>query len=120
MATKDELIWGKMQGSLAAQFGDDITVAVAAAGTTQLTAIPLTGSVTFLTTAAASSGVILPTASGKGEYGVFNGGANAVAVYPAVGESINGSSANTSFSVTNGKSAIFKPVGQKWLAVLSA
>ncbi len=51
---------------------------------------------------------------------MFNGGASPLSVYPAVGETINGSSANTAFSVTNGKSAIFKPVGQTWIAVLSA
>ena len=120
MAHKDELVGSKIQSNLAAILGDDLSTGLTATGSNQGGALALSASCSKFSTVSASTGAILPTASGKGEYAVFNGGASPLSVYPAVGETINGSSANTAFSVTNGKSAIFKPVGQTWIAVLSA
>lgn len=120
MAHKDELVGSKIAPSLAAVLGDDLNTGLTATGSTQGTALSLSSSVSKFTTVSASTGAILPNASGKGEYAVYNGGANPLSVYPATGETINGGAANAAFTVTNGKAAVFKPVGQTWIAILSA
>lgn len=69
---------------------------VIAAGTTQATATELVNGLCGITTAAANSGVVLnPTFTTSDQQIVFNGGANAVTVYPPVGSRINGLSTNT-------------------------
>lgn len=96
------------------------TTAQTATGSVQGDALVLTGNITNFTTVAASTGCILPSATGVGPYFVLNNGANALKVYPATGETINGAAANAAFSVTNAKSASFYPHGNQWVAVLSA
>jgi hypothetical protein len=59
----------------------------------------LTGSFIEVGTAGASTGVKLP---GPSFYVVYNGGANAVKVYPPTGSYMNGTQ-NAAFSVTNAK-----------------
>lgn len=120
MAHKDELVGEKVAPSLAAILGDDIAISLVATGSSQADALSLAASVSKFATVASNTGAILPTASGKGKYCIYNGGANALKVYPAVGETINGGAANASFSVTNGKAAMFVPCGQTWIAFLSA
>lgn len=80
---------------------------VTAAGTTQATATPLAATNNFIGTAAASSGVILPFGNAGDTVFVYNGGANAVTVYPPLGGTINNLSANTGLSVATLKSANF-------------
>lgn len=73
----------------------DVSVSVSAAGTTQATATILIGGLNWITTAAASSGVLLNAAAITGSsQAVYNGGANAVKVYPPTGAQINGLGAN--------------------------
>lgn len=68
---------------------------VVAAGTTQATATELINGLNGITTAAANSGVILsPVLSTSDCQVVYNGGANAVNVYPPVGSRINALTAN--------------------------
>lgn len=91
-----------------------------ATGSVQGDALVLTANITNFTTVAASTGCILPSATGVAPYMVTNNGANALSVYPAVGEMINGGSANAAFSVTNAKAASFYPHGNTWIVILSA
>ena len=78
-----------------------------AAGTTQANALALSAVNNIVTTAAASTGVRLPsTGAGDGVI-VANLGANALLVYPVVGGSIQGGATNAGFSVPTLKTAIF-------------
>jgi hypothetical protein len=77
-----------------------------AAGTNQATALALTKAINVITTAAASTGVSLPSAATVGIGGfvvIFNGGASAIKVYGAVGSSdtIDGVAAATGVTLTN-------------------
>lgn len=70
-----------------------------ATGSTQATALALPADITRFTTVAASTGTILP-AMNPGDYvEIYNGGANALSVYPPVGGAINAIATNSAFSV---------------------
>jgi len=90
------------------------------AGTVQSDALALVQGVNKFTTVASGAGGRLPPAGGSGPVVVINSGANALLTYPATGETINALSANSSFSVTNAKMAVFLPAGNTWVAILSA
>lgn len=91
-----------------------------ATGSTAADALALTtGGFYEFGTVAASTGAILPTATGTPQVVIYNGGSNALTVYPQTGEYINGTQ-NGTFSVTNGKTATFTPSGLRWIANLSA
>ena len=80
----------------------DISAAVSAAGSTQGTATALTTMINNVTTVAASTGVVLPTAVAGYMVIVRNGGANALNVYPATGAAINAGAANAAHSLPVG------------------
>lgn len=80
----------------------DISAAVSAAGSTQGTATALTTMINNVTTVAASTGVVLPTAAAGYIVIVRNGGANTLNVYPATGASINAGAANSAHSLPVG------------------
>lgn len=81
---------------------------VVAAGTTQATATLLINGMNGVTTAAASSGVILNANSLTSDCQVvYNGGANAVTVYPPVGSRINGLTANTGMVLATNTACAF-------------
>jgi len=93
-----------------------------ASATTKATASVLTASVNTFSTVASNGSVVLPPAATAPPcIAIYNGGANPLLVYAnGTAETINALSAAASFSVTNGKSAIFIPGNQKWVANLSA
>ena len=94
---------------------------VSAAGTTQGTATSLVASINVVTTAAASSGVILPSCEIGDEVEVCNFGANAVTVYPDSGARVNALSANTGFLLaTNTACKVRRYSSTRWIANLSA
>jgi hypothetical protein len=70
-----------------------------ATGATQATALPLAGDINRFTTVAASTGALLPSMNPGDSIQVFNGGANALLVYPPVGGAVNALSTNTGYSV---------------------
>jgi hypothetical protein len=78
-----------------------LAAGLTAAGSTQGTALALTGSnsVQEITTAAASTGVSLPVATTSSRVTVINRGANPVTVYPASSGIINGQSANAGYTL---------------------
>lgn len=94
--------------------------ALTGAGTGQSDALLLVQGVNKFTTVGASTGGRLPPAGTSGPIAVINSGANALLTYPATGETINALTANSSFSVTNAKMALFLPAGNTWVAILSA
>lgn len=73
----------------------DVGTAISAAGTTQGTATALTNALNGLGTVAAGAGVVLYAGSAGDCQLVYNGGANAVRVYPPSGARINAMVTNT-------------------------
>lgn len=92
-----------------------------AAGTNQSTAVAITNQTNEFTTTASGTGARLPSPE-QGEFiFVANAGANALAVYPASGHSINALSTNTAFSLAAGKNALFwAATASKWYVNLTA
>ena len=72
----------------------DVGTAIVAAGTTQGTATTLTNTLNGLGTVASGAGVVLWAGSAGDSQIVYNGGANAVKVYPPSGAKINGLATN--------------------------
>ena len=98
--------------SAAAQIaGADVQVGLTAAGTTQLTALAVTGDNVEVTTAALNSGAMAfqgpVPGPGDCQY-IFNGGANPLSVYPPVGGQINVLGVNAAFSVPAGKGLLLR------------
>lgn len=89
----------------AAAINGDVVVGLVATGSTQATALPLPAANNFVATTAASTGVLLPVGSGADELSIFNGGANALSVYPPVGATLNGGATNAPVSVPTLKAA---------------
>lgn len=86
-----------------------VDVNLTAIGSSQATALPIQAMYSRFTTVAASTGCILPdfgTVPGQ-EIIVRNQGANALAVYPPVGKSINGGSVNAAVSPGAGTNTRF-------------
>lgn len=98
-----------------------------AAGTNFATALVLTAEFNLFGTVAAGTGAALPFAEFQPPVTVYNGGANALLIYPQATEGINAVAIGGSFSVAAGKSCIFTAgrnavstaVGW-WIATLSA
>lgn len=82
---------------------------IAASGSSQTDAALIGANVTSVTGATGSNGVVLRKGKGIPFAGIIYSSAatNALLVYPPVGGTINGGSANASFSVTARKPAIF-------------
>jgi hypothetical protein len=94
---------------------------VSAAGSTQGTATAITKDFNVATTVAASTGVVLPTATVGRRIIVINKGANALAVYPASGAAIDALSANASVSVPVGGWIEFNAsTTTQWYSTLNA
>jgi len=84
-----ELTWAEVDANWSA-LNTTVSAAVTAAGTTQGTATAIASTVAFITTSSAGSGVILGTPDPGLTRTIVNHTANAVQVYPAVGQSIDG------------------------------
>ena len=84
--------------------------ALTAAGTTRADALALTKAVNRITTAAASTGVTLPSAATVGIGGIvyiYNDGANAIKVYGAGSDTIDGTAGSTGVTLTNAKRCVY-------------
>ena len=95
---------------------------ITAAGTTISDATDLLTSSNVITTAAASSGVQLPSGEIGDQVDILNLGANTVTVYPdATANQINQLSAGTGFSLAaNTAVKVKKFTATRWMAFLSA
>ena len=122
MTTQAKLTGLGIAPAAAAQVCGSITTGITALGSTQLTATSIYDDVNVVSTAAASTGVILPSNRSAGDtVEVVNLGANALSVYPPSGGNIGTGSANAAFSVPVSKSAIFRQVSStQWTQTLSA
>lgn len=120
MSTPTELMAAGIPAGPASQIGQSAGTGLVAAGTTKAGALVLTAGLNVFATVSSSKGCLLPPASGSPAVVIFNGGANALSVYAAGTDVINANSAGAAFSVTNAKSAVFIPSGNRWVATLSA
>jgi len=133
MTSPDRLMAAGMPAGQAVQIGMPSTPGAGLVGTggTKATAVQLVAGVNFIATCA-SAGVAafqLPPAEGSPPVVVEDDGASSALVYAAgTTDKINALAPGASFSVTNGKRAIFfpgkdnsvtPPVG-RWSAILSA
>lgn len=76
-------------------------IGVTAAGTnSQANSYAIQYSNTFVSTAAANSGVRLPTGASPGDsFFIYNGGAQTMHIYPPTGGAINGGSTNAAYDI---------------------
>lgn len=99
-------------------------IVVGAGNNSQALAVPLTGDVNVVGTssATASTGVRLPAGVAAGDsVAVYNAGANATAIYPQVGGTINALSANAALSLAaGGKALLVATSATGWMAIVSA
>lgn len=70
-----------------------------ATGSTQGTALALPADTCKFTTVAASTGAIIPPANPGDSGTIFNGGANALSLYPPTGGKINAVATNSAYSI---------------------
>ncbi len=98
-----------------------IAATVSAAGTTQATGTALVASMNYITTAAASSGVVLPSCEVNDDIWVHNAGANTLKVYPDSGSKINAGTTDAAISLPVNTGIILKRVSTTvWVGILSA
>lgn len=70
-----------------------------ATGSTQGTALALPADICKFTTVAGSTGALIPPANPGDSGTVFNGGANALSLYPPTGGKINAVATNSAYSI---------------------
>jgi hypothetical protein len=96
----------------------------AGVGTAQAGATPITTNLTIATCVSGQTAFLLPvTGIGDGPYTIANAsaGADTALVFPPTSGTIQGGSANASFSVAQNKTAIFfKTTATAWVVNLSA
>lgn len=99
MSLTQRLVQAGLSANQAAAVQGTVAAALTATGTTQATALPLGADNNNFTTVAAGSGCILPAMNPGDDITVYNGGANALLIYPPVGAQIKGLGANTGYSL---------------------
>ena len=112
-------IWGEAAQQL---ISGDVLTGQTANATTQATATAITADITVFSTVASTGAAILPNNSSAADILVMNGQAtNALIVFPPVGGTINGGSANASYSQAVSKCARYVTAdGLNWYAMISA
>lgn len=118
MAKRDIIASAGLGASTAQAIVGDVATGLTATGSTQATALALAAAINFVSTAAASTGVILPVGQAGDVVVVYNGGANSLTVYPPVGGTINNLSANTGLAVATLKSGMYVYSGASSVASL--
>lgn len=99
MALQQRLVTAGLSAVQAQAIQGTVANTLTATGSTQATALPLGADINNVTTVTASTGVILPAMNPGDEITTHNGGANALALYPPVGASINALGANAAYSI---------------------
>ena len=121
MALARQMMGGGLSAGQAKAINGSVATALTAAGTTQGTAYAINAGTAVFGTVAASSGAILPSCEVSDEVYIYNGGANALTVYPDSGSTINQLSANSGFSLGPNTAVMCKRITTtRWIALLSA
>lgn len=130
MSSAARLMGAGMPAAQAIQLGVESNVGglITATGSTQAGGVTLSANFNLFGTVASGTGAVLPFAESQGPYFVYNGGSNALLVYPQATEIINAGSVGVGFSVGAGKSCTLfpgkntavSPAIGAWIANLSA
>lgn len=122
MALAKDIMGGGFSAGQAQAIQGTINPSVSAAGTVITDATDLVASNNYISTAAASSGVQLPSVPLGDSLDVFNGGANPVQVYPhASTATINAGSAGAAVTCPVNTLMTFRRwTNTKWIASMSA
>ena len=117
-----EMMQGGTSAGQAAALNGQFNVSITAAGTTISDATDLLTSNNVITTAAASTGVQLPSAQIGDEVTILNLGANTVTVYPdSSSNRINQLTAGSGFALAANTACIIRRfTSTRWMAFLSA
>ena len=116
MALKSELMARGIPAGPAGQLGLDGLATLSAAGSGQSSAAPLVSNCTNVN--AGTGGVIISQTHAM--HAIINSSGSSITLYPPVGSSINGQSANAGFTITNGKTCLVFEAGPNFIANLSA
>ena len=122
MALARNIMRGGWSAGKARAVNGAVGTALTAAGTTLATALALQADTNVIGTAAAGTGVSLPSGEIGDSCEVYNGGANTVIVYPdVVANQINAITAGSGFNLaTNTACFCRKITATRWIAFLSA
>jgi len=122
MALARNIMRGGWSAGNARAVNGAVGTALTAAGTTLATALALQADTNVIGTAAAGTGVSLPSGEIGDSCEVYNGGANTVIVYPdAAANQINAITAGSGFNLaTNTACFCRKITATRWIAFLSA
>ena len=121
MALAARMMGGGISAAQALAINGDLNTSVSAAGTTQGTATAINAGIVIVTTAAASSGVILPACMPGDEMDILNLGSNAVTIYPDSSSQINAIAVNTGILLaTNTAIKLRRFTSTRWMGFLSA
>ena len=117
-----EMMQGGTSAGQAKALNGQFNVSITAAGTSISDATDLLTSNNVITTAAASSGVQLPSADIGDEVTILNLGANTVTVYPdSASNRINQLTAGSGFALASNTACIVRRfTSTRWMAFLSA
>lgn len=117
----NQIMGGGFSAGQVAALAGTIKTGISAAGTTQGTATTINSAVNMIGTAAASSGVICAQLYPGDSMWIYNGGANAVTVYPPTSAKFNSLSTNAGFSLgVNSACMVLCVSSTQWLVNLSA
>jgi hypothetical protein len=100
----------------------DVADSLTATGTVQGDAYHVTTAKAYFSTVAAGSGARLDTQASSGDdQAIYNGGANALKVYPPTGARINNAATNAAVTLAPNTGCLFNCVSiTQWFGVLSA
>ena len=103
-----------------AAIGNDVSSGLTATGTNQSTAYSLTAADNEFTTVVSGTGAILYAGTPGDSQTVYNGGANALTVYPPSGSQINGMGTNSGVLIPTATGCLFKCMSStRWIGILS-
>ena len=99
MSLQQRLVQAGLSAIQAQAIQGTVASGLIATGTTQANALPLGADNNAFATVAAGTGAILPAMNPGDDVTVYNGGANALLVYPPVGGQIKGLGVNAGYSL---------------------
>lgn len=99
MSLQARLVAAGLSAIQAAAIQGTVASGLVATGTTQANALPLGADNNSFTTVAAGTGAILPAMNPGDDITVYNGGANALLIYPPPGGMIKGLGTNVGYSL---------------------
>ena len=99
MSLQSRLVTAGFSATQSAGVQGTVASGLVATGSTQATALILGADNNAFSTVAAGTGEILPTMNPGDDITVYNGGANALSIYPPVGGQIKGLGTNAAYSL---------------------